>query len=475
MPVDGNKFHKIKMFGDYYYVLTEKRRKEKKKLKKTTVLLLLAVLAFAVIPMARTTDAPNVELPMDVMIYREQFAGDLDESMITGQSLSVVTPFWVDMVDAEVTDDGEGVYVAVLDTGLLSLWPWFFSEANIASGLGKGFTHDIWWDAGIEDFVFGPLRDDRGFLTDDFMGSGHGTHVTSTIVGFNYNDLFWVRGVAPKATIIPVLVLDYWIVPYPGGDAYFGGGTNEMVAAGINYVAELADGLDGPVIISMSLGGPSPSPMIEDAIDYAISQGVIVVASAGNEGYAGMGWPGAYPQVISCGMAGWTEQFVWSSWLDDVPEKLNTPDSWGNNWQIFLDDISSRPNKDLGQKSWHLDVTTPGSAIVGPYKSAFADNLGYYYLWGTSMAAPHVSGIAALVLQSHPLFTQPAMEHILKCAAARLPIPSDGSWVFDPWYGVYHFEWFGKDWGRGFLQADAALHRANAQAPGRIHQSIRPK
>jgi len=434
------------------------------------VLLLLAVLTFAVIPMyacipiVRTMDAPNVELPMDVMIYREQFACDLDESMMTGQSLSEVTPFWVDMVDAEeVAKDGEGVYVAVLDTGLLSMWPWLFPEANIASGLGKGFTHDIWWDPVLGDFVFGPLDDTRGFITKAFEGSGHGTHVTSTIVGFNYNDLFWVRGVAPKATIIPVLVLDAWAVPYPGGTALFAGGTDEMVAAGINYVADLAETLDGPVIISMSLGGPDPSPLIEDAIDCAISNGVIVVASAGNEGYAGMGWPGAYPQVISCALAGWTEQFMWSSWLDDVPEKLNTPDYWGNNWQLFLDDLSSRPNKDLGQKSFHLDVATPGAAIVGPYKPYFSDDVGYYYLWGTSMSAPHVSGIAALVLQLHPSLIQIAVETILKNAAARLPIPSDGSWVYDPWYGVYHFEWFGTDWGKGFLQADSALRVAQVR------------
>lgn len=455
-------------FLETILLFTVNKKKGESRLKKIAMLLVL-VLGLAMIPMVRSSDAPTT-LDMDVMMYREEFAGDFTESMAMSQSLSVVTPFWVDLVDAEVTEDGEGVYVAVLDTGLLSMWPWLFSEANIASGLGIGFTHDIWWDGGIGDFVFGPLRDDRGFLTDDYMGSGHGSHVTSTIVGFNYNDMFWVRGVAPKATIIPVLVLDAWAVPYPGGTALFAGGTNEMVAAGINYVADLAETLDGPVIISMSLGGPSPSPLIEAAIDYANSKGVAVVASAGNSGYAGMGWPGAYPQVISCGMAGWTEQFVWGSWLDDVPEDLNTPDFWGNNWQVFLDDISSRPNKDLGQKSNDLDLTTPGAAIVGPYKPYFSYNVGYYYLWGTSMSAPHVSGIASLVLQSHPTLTPFALESILKNAAGHLPIPSDGSWVYDPWYGTYYFEWFGTDWGRGFLQAEAALKKAGPRARGLLQR-----
>ncbi|NIV34908.1 MAG: S8 family serine peptidase, partial [Anaerolineae bacterium] len=48
-----------------------------------------------------------------------------------------------------------------------------------------------------------------------FEGSGHGTHVASTIVGYNFNNLFLVGGVAPKATIIPVLCLDAWEVPSP--------------------------------------------------------------------------------------------------------------------------------------------------------------------------------------------------------------------------------------------------------------------
>jgi subtilisin family serine protease len=419
------------------------------------------------------------EMPMNVMLTREEFAYDLDDSVIPSlDSLPEETPFWVDMVDSnKVNNDGEGVYIAVLDTGLLDfggIWQYFFAGANIADGLGKGFSHDIYWDPILEEIVIGPLDPTRGFLTKDFEGSGHGTHVVSTIVGYRFSTAtadFWVEGVAPKATIIPVLVLDAWEIPTPYGTEYWGGGTNEMVAAGIEYVGDLASELDGPVIISMSLGGPSPSPLIEDAIDYAIGEGVIVVASAGNNGYAGMGWPGAYPQVISCALAGWTEQFLeipgtrW--WVyNDVPERFNTPDYWGNNWHLFLDDISSRPNKDLGQKSFHLDVATPGAAIVGPYKSYFAYNMGYYYLWGTSMSAPHVSGMAALVLQTYPAVTQALMEKILKVAASGLPLPSDGSWAYDPWYGVYHFEWFGIDWGSGFLQADAALKKAKVFAKG---------
>jgi hypothetical protein len=202
-------------------------------------------------------------------------------------------PWWVDMVDAsEVSNDGEGVYVAVLDTGLLSDWEYIFGEANIADEYGKGFSHTLTWDDGLDDFVWSDVEDDRGFIT-KAIGNGHGSHVTSTIVGYDFG--VWVRGVAPKANIIPVLVLDTWLEECPdpdyvneewgasceGGYVLFDGGTNEMVAAGIMYAADLKEDLDAPLIISMSLGGPEPNDMIEDAIDYAIEKGCIVVVSAG--------------------------------------------------------------------------------------------------------------------------------------------------------------------------------------------------
>ena len=82
-----------------------------------------------------------------------------------------------------------------------------------------------------------------------------------------------------------------------------------MIAAGINYVTDLAIQGYKPMVINMSLGGSELADVEREAIDRAIANGVIVVASAGNEGEYGMGFPGAYAPVISAGSAGWTGEW----------------------------------------------------------------------------------------------------------------------------------------------------------------------
>ena len=376
-------------------------------------------------------------------------------------ALPSVTGFWTDMVNAEVPNSGgSGVYVAVLDTGMLPEAPFFFSQADIAWDLGKGFSHDVYWDDDQQTVVIGPVDGDRGFWTD--LASGHGTHVTSTITGFNVNNAFWVDGAAPDVTIIPVLCLDAWEVPSPFGTLQFSGGTDEMIASAIAYVADLSDTLDGPVVINMSLGGPTPSLMIESAIDYAIAKGVVVVVSAGNSGTDGLGYPGGLPQVISAGAAGWADMFT-NSWTGDVPENIKTQDALGNKRPFYLEDFSSRPNKsNNAQKHWQLDVTAPGAFVVGPFKSDFANDTNYYYLSGTSMASPHVAATAATVLSDHPHFTQSDVEAVLRNAAAGNSMPTDTATVafpFDP-AGFYTASWGGGDYGKGFLMIDDALAAA---------------
>ena len=183
-----------------------------------------------------------------------------------------------------------------------------------------------------------------------------------------------------------------------------------VLTLGINYVADLKRGplINSPVVINMSLGGSSLDAMEQAAIDYAIANGVIVVASAGNSGGSGMGYPGAYPPVISVAASGWTGEWgpvsLGGSWWRslDVAENGTT--------DAYITSFSSRELS--GQQ---LDVAAPGSWIVGPYQTNGQD--GWYYLGGTSMASPHVAGLVALMMQINRLMSQATVESKLKSSA----------------------------------------------------------
>jgi subtilisin family serine protease len=238
------------------------------------------------------------------------------------------------------------------------------------------------------------------------------------------------------------------------------------------------------MVISMSLGGGEPTDIIEDAIDYAIANGVIVVAAAGNAGDAGMDWPGAYPQVISVGACGWKYEWYWPAntappsryrlwWLQDETYSYNnipepTPAS-----DVYITDFSGRPNATLGQLPSDLDVVAPGSWLRGPMPDGFShlpwwsNGLGwyhstpgltnFYYVGGTSMATPHVSGVVALMLQKNPTLDQFKVESILKTTALTLPAGSLMVWDLSPTQGWYTYSWGSDATGSGLVQADAAV------------------
>jgi len=169
------------------------------------------------------------------------------------------------------------------------------------------------------------------------------------------------------------------------------------------------------------------------------------------------------------GYGGGFYDYYW--WWNDVPEKLNTKnyvyDPWTditykNNWHTYLSDFSSRPNKTLGQSRKDLDVSAPGAAIRGPYKPEGPLDWGYYAVWGTSQAAPHVSGIAALLLESYSELSQADMEWILKRAATKVPMPPDGAYVSDVFsdFAAWYYYWSDRDSGSGFLTLDEAMWSA---------------
>ncbi len=330
-----------------------------------------------------------------------------------------------------VNQDGEGVYVAVLDTGLVGNWRDYLAPEQIAVEYAKAFAGGGSKKATISDPTNAWERDTEG----------HGTHVTSTVLGY-WQPTRIVNGAAPLATVIPVKVL-----------RNNGSGWSTVIAQGILYIADLKDELDVPMVINMSLGGSVLSPLEAAAIDYAIEKGVIVVASAGNEGEAGMGYPGAYAPVISVGSVGWIGE--WSPgawWRADISDPTQVA-------EVYVSDFSSREK--VGQD---LDVLAPGSWIVGPYLGngashppfwSHSQNGQYYYLGGTSMASPHVAGVVALMLEKDPTLEAVDAEAFLEATA--LPIPAGSVLVNNGSGQMQMFTWGSDATGSGLVQADAAL------------------
>lgn len=169
---------------------------------------------------------------------------------------------------------------------------------------------------------------------------GHGTHV-ATIAAASTNNGEGVAGVNWGANILPVKVLNSSAT-----------GTYANVAAGIVWAVD-----HGAQVINLSLGGPAPAFVLNDAVNYAYQRGVILVASTGNAGVPSVLYPAAYDPVIAVGAT------------DN-----------GNNLAGF---------SNYGPE---VDVVAPGVNIYSAFPGGW-----YGYRSGTSMATPHVSGLAALL------------------------------------------------------------------------------
>lgn len=319
---------------------------------------------------------------------------------------------------------GAGVYVAVLDSGLLKNWRYYFPEERIAVQHARSFG------GGGGDV--GTVSSQPNKWESD--ASSHGTHVTSTIIGYNFFGAP-INGVAPGSIVIPVKVLNQ-----------NGSGWSSVIARGILYAADLKTRVLGnaPMVINMSLGGSRLDPLEKAAIDYAIERGVVIVAAAGNEGEEGMHYPGAYAPVISVAATGWAGQWLTTpSWwrTSDVADPTAASD-------FYVANFSSREH--AGQE---LDVAAPGSLVVGAYQ--INGQIGYYYLNGTSMATPHVAGLSALMLQKNAGLGQAQIEAILKSTA--LPMAPGSMTVSDGAGGAVTHTWGADATGEGMVQADAAL------------------
>jgi subtilisin family serine protease len=373
--------------------------------------------ASAVIPSAKVAAVQALpfvtSLGLDTVKQLTSVRVDGAPSAATSDAALPGTNYWLDLIDAEKnsTYTGAGVWVAVIDEGMYPNWRDYFDETQILASMGRAFdgasiVGTQKWDAG------GP----------------HGMAVAATIVGYKLHDELdeggWpqepqyttgaagdyrVPGVAPDAKIIPLKVC----IPI----GCFGSSIN----AAVDYVTSLKKAHpDQPIVINESLGGPTLDPVEKAAIDAAIEAGVVMVASAGNSGNAGMGYPAAYEPVISAGAVGWIDQWnqypdkTW--WLDDVPE--NGAD------EAFVVDFSSR----VRGNAQYLDVLAPGRMMLLPYPcvNLYKDGevvqrtnvkvcqnkpgevnplsapFQYLFISGTSFSSPATAGIVALMLDKNP-------------------------------------------------------------------------
>ena len=279
------------------------------------------------------------------------------------------TPWGIEAIykDASITrtSGGNGIRVAVLDTGVKIDHPDLAGSAEQC----KDFTNLLY-----------PIVNNS---CSDL--NGHGTHVAGTVLANGGSDGLGIYGVAPETKLWAYKVL---------GDA--GVGFSDDIAAAIRHATDQAKQQKVNLIISMSLGSSGKSSLIADAVKYAYNNGVLVVAAAGNDG----------PDEDTIGYPGGLAEAVAVAALENVQE----------NGTYRVADFSSRGNPltdgDYVITERDVEVSAPGRAI----ESTWHDGT-YNTISGTSMATPHISGLAAKIWAEQPRWTAAKLRAELQARA----------------------------------------------------------
>ncbi len=294
--------------------------------------------------------------------------------------------------------------IGLLDTGVDSLHPdlqanlWNNSDEIPNNGIDddhNGFVDDSWgWDFSGDDSL--AIIEDNN-PTDHF---GHGTHLAG-IMGAERDNAIGISGVALDCKILPLKI-------FP--NLFY-----SVASRGIFYAVQ-----NGADIINMSWGGIFPSKLLEEAVQYANSQGVVLVASSGNidTNQNLILYPASYDEVISVGATNSSDQR-----------------SYFSNFGAFLDVVA--PGEEI------LSLRASGTDMYETENEPGVHILAekYYIADGTSMAAPHVAAIAASLVAASSGLTNQKIKEIIQNSADDLIDPNG---VGDSLAGWDQFSGFGR-------------------------------
>jgi serine protease len=291
--------------------------------------------------------------------------------------------------EAWMVNKGGGAVVAVIDTGVA------YKDGHGVKALPD--LADTKFDKG-ESFVAG--------VPDGLDDHAHGSHVAGTVAQSTDNGI-GVTGVAYESTIMPLKVL-----------TKEGRGSVPGIANAIRYAAD-----NGAHVINMSLGGPLPSRVLAKAIEYAHEKGVTVICAAGNERRSRVGYPAGNKHSIAISATNYDGELAFYS-------------NFGNDIDLAAPGGDTRVDRN--------GDGAPDGVLQNTIKIQTPGENDYLWFMGTSMAAPHAAGVAALVVASG--VTNPdEVERVLKKTAVH---PKNVEWD--------------KHYGAGIVDAHAAAVGATA-------------